>query len=616
MYGPSRGQKKQFIFVFFAVSTIILFELRFNQTYDSNTNTSITTPSYESTKSSFRKAGKRLIDKYDFHQLSSFMKQLARAQRYERNEHISTIMMDKIKELSRMGFVKLSSKNANKITIIFNGINEINDISHLLSNLKVFKNDATFRSTNILFGLSGAMSAIHRKEMKALKKIHSNVKWVDLSTLEPLASSLTKLLENVETKYVLLARNLRYFDESFDLKTFIKPLIEGDADVVSGSITYPDGQWSTGCFQSKLIWSQYILQFGRDLYHRRKWLVCDFIEGPFAMETKFLLGYFKNNPNTPEELLYLQLGFKLNIQNKNIKVHPGSIFHIGNSKNWLRSLKRDQWKEFIISNSISEIILTLDDNEIIHHEFGYYEGKSDCGWQKHDMLKPRSCLRYMHNELMEIYKLFDKLGYQYTNDDGSALAAIKLDDTLPWDLDQDFGFRTQNLTNLMLHKADFDKIGVRLQFDLDKPCMKDTSLSGNKFAYCGYVSFFIQNWRLECWGSYILMGDFYEPWKIPSGYEYRMKKRRIFGHYTKVRMRDHWSMSRPNPGYYTRGRYGLDVLKHVKHWMQGGAGGNFLSNYITAPHFKKCPETRPEHVHLCMDQYLADGNIQFQHPWA
>ena len=417
MSGINRGQRKQFMFVFFAVATIILFELRFNQIHEeSNINT---TPTSEPTKSSFRKAGKRAVDKYDFHQLFSFLKQLSRAQRYERNEQFSTIMLDKIKELSRMRSVKSLNENAKEVTIIFNGINEINDIPYLLSNLKTFKNNPTMRSTNILFGLSAATSTIHSKELKAIKKIYPNVKWVDLSTLETLTSSLTKLLGKVKTKYVLLARNLRYFDESFDLKTFIKPLFDSDVDIVSGSITYPDGQWSTGCFQTKLIWSQYILQSGRDLYHRRRWLGCDFFEGPFAMETKFLLEHFSSKPNTPDELLYLELGFRLDIENKNIKVHPASIFHIGDSKYWMRSLTRDQWKNFIIRNSISEIIVTLNDDQTLHYEFGYYEGKSNCGWQKQDMLKPRSCLRYLHNELMEIYRLFDKLGYQYTNDDGS-----------------------------------------------------------------------------------------------------------------------------------------------------------------------------------------------------
>ena len=120
------------------------------------------------------------------------------------------------------------------------------------------------------------------------------------------------------------------------------------------------------------------------------------------------------------------------------------------------------------------------------------------------------------------------------------------------------------------------------------------------------------SWRLELWGQFILNGDYYQPDTVRPQFKNQFPLTRLLGEKsTRIRISDHWSQTLNNPGYYSRGRYGVDCLRHAQHW--GVSGITSYGLYRTSTHFAACPN---DGHHLCLNQYLADGNIQFQRPWA
>lgn len=69
---------------------------------------------------------------------------------------------------------------------------------------------------------------------------------------------------------------------------------------------------------------------------------------------------------------------------------------------------------------------------------------------------------------------------------------------------------------------------------------------------------------------------------------------------TKVPMAGAWVTTPRNPGLFARNHYVYEYFRHSEH--HGG------DSFYEAGSFKKCPE--PGHS-ACLDQYLADGNMQF-----
>ena len=316
-----------------------------------------------------------------------------------------------------------------------------------------------------------------------------------------------------------------------------------------------------------------------------------------------------------------------NQNNKNIKNIKNSSSNNNNNNNndynnnnsgqsATFQLSRKQWQHFASTNdAISDIWLPSSGaGGGRHFEFTWREvGVQGCN-AKSNMLNPRACMQLLHNLLLNSYRLFDRLGYQFSTEDGSGLGAAKLHGTLPWELDHDFSFRTQNMTDLMRHQKEFGEIGIYLKPSfVGKACLNKTDLSDVSTWRCGYVALRGAFWRLEAWGQRTFSCDVYQPNTIPKLYRDQFPNSRIrTPNFTRIRIGDFWSQTIANPGYYARARYGQDSLRHAQHWaLTDGESG--WSDYRTTPRFAKCPE---EGHHLCLDQYLADGNIQFQKPWA
>ena len=276
------------------------------------------------------------------------------------------------------------------------------------------------------------------------------------------------------------------------------------------------------------------------------------------------------------------------------------------------------WVDFAKKTKISDFVYTPDTagfgssgDAIVNSRlirFTCKEIDSQCHKKWKGVLTERCCIQNLHDMLITTFQLFDKHKLQYTLSDGSALGAIKMKWTLPWDLDQDYEFRSENFTAMLAHKDEFAKHGLTLVPKLNSDCIENPT---EKFI-CGYMAIRNQYWRLESWGQRLLTSDFYERWKIPKENFHTLPASRIQGIPTKVRMGDYWTNNMPNPGRFARGHFGTDALKHVQHKYNGGASDFSLDT--SKLHFAmKCPVSE---YHGCINNFIGDGNLIFERIWA
>ena len=595
-----------------------------------------------------------------YNQVDLFVKQLSRARRFERSPKTGTAIDELLNWFSGVDYDRkygstkslesqtLENIDTHNTTIIFNTLNEITDVGALIENLGENIDAEWAQTTKLLVAITPDNAKLFTSKLQKLKEMLPAFSWLVIpnSMNNNLLATLVYVAVRTSTRYLLFTRRIRKMDPKLDLSSFLRPLLKRTADIIAGTVVLSNGQWESGCYQTKLIWSQLTVHSGYD-NHRTKGLVqCDATDSPFAISRSSVLSILLSLENRKKypKLGNFPTGYPIYLQFFHVarlshdfvvKTHLPTLFHIDDEidkekvklkENALPSrevllhrMTRAQWKDFANRNDISDIWTPttsdpLYDSGVHHFEFTWQEAniRNCLSSPKSNMMKPRACIRNLHKLLLGSYKLFDRFGYQYSTEDGSGLGATKLHDTLPWELDHDFSFRTQNITDMLQHKSDFEKIGIYLVPEINKPCINSTQEQSSW--RCGYVALRGRFWRLEAWCQRILPGDVYRPDTILPVYKDLYPRTRLVGEkFTSIRIGDFWSQTVVNPGYYVRARYGLDCLRHAQHWAVTGLSTSWGQYSTTSTHFEPCPD---EGHHLCLNQYLADGNIQFQQPWA
>ena len=578
-------------------------------------------------------------------QLDLFIKQLSRVKRFERNSKLRAIMDKTINRFTvTVGFsntvhhskkYQSTTNSKHNVTMIFNTLNEITNVESLIEDIGNNIHLEWAKNSKLLVAITANNAKKFSAKLHNLKTILPTFDWLVVpdSLNHTLTATLVYIALRTSTKYLLFTRRLRKMDPKFDMSEFLGPLHKRTTDIVAGTVILKSGEWKIGCYQFRLIWSQFTIHTGYDKHRNDVLVQCDATDSPFAisksMALSLLLGEdgqgkspsgninkIKIGKFPSDDSVYLQFFLTARLRKDYIiKTYLPTLFYVEDSdeetvtnSQSAMPQTRHQWQQFARRNDISDI-RTPNGH---HFEFTWQEAnvRNCVSSPKSNMMKSRACMRYLHKLLIDSYRLFDRLGYQYSTEDGSGLGATKLHDTLPWELDHDFSFRTQNITDLMRHQSDFEKIGIYLVPEIDdKPCMNSTKETSTW--RCGYVALRGRFWRLEAWGQRILPSDVYRPDTILPVYKDMYLESRIVGvNFTSIRIGDFWSQTVANPGYYARARYGLDSLRHAQHWAVTG-GETSWQQYSTATHFEPCPD---EGHHLCLNQYLADGNIQFQRP--
>lgn len=164
--------------------------------------------------------------------------------------------------------------------------------------------------------------------------------------------------------------------------------------------------------------------------------------------------------------------------------------------------------------------------------------------------------------------------------------AVKFNKVLPWERDADITFLTGNYTAFKRLQSKFTEAGYTLTSDdASLWCCVDGRQAGGKFRVG------TTRWSLELYGQHMMESE----GLAASGQKP-----------TKVQFAGQWVTVMRNPGLFARNRYGPHVYKHAEHWMDMGHDTGW--SFYRPGKFKTC--AFPGHS-ACLDQFPADGNIQF-----
>ena len=176
-------------------------------------------------------------------------------------------------------------------TIIFNTLNEITDVDALIENLSENIHAEWAQTAKLLVTLTSDNAKLFSSKLKKLKDRLPSFSWlvVPQPANDKLLTTLKYITLHTSTRYLLFTRRIRKMDPKLDLSSFLHPLSKRTADIIAGTVVLNNGQWESGCYQTKLIWSQLTVHAGYD-NHRTKGLVqCDVTDGPFAISRSSVL---------------------------------------------------------------------------------------------------------------------------------------------------------------------------------------------------------------------------------------------------------------------------------------------------------------------------------------
>ena len=162
---------------------------------------------------------------------------------------------------------------------------------------------------------------------------------------------------------------------------------------------------------------------------------------------------------------------------------------------------------------------------------------------------------------------------------------MKFNGVLPWEIDGDLVFLARNFSVIEKLKDKIEKAGYKLT-SRKRPTVKNGRLTG------GYFDLRTTNWGVELWG----FAEFDTHMDSAKGVVP-----------TKVMFAGQWVNHPHNPGLFARNRYGAGIYRHQEHWRRHNHRTGWA--FYNPGSFIKCSE--PGHS-SCLDQYPADGNMQFR----
>ena len=157
---------------------------------------------------------------------------------------------------------------------------------------------------------------------------------------------------------------------------------------------------------------------------------------------------------------------------------------------------------------------------------------------------------------------------------------------LPWELDADIRFLSENYTALRNLRSRFEAAGFRSSDEEGTKCCTDDGRKTN-----GIILVYRNGWKVELYGKYMLESELL----VASGQRP-----------TKVKLSGEWVTAMRNPGLNARNRYGPNIYWHSQHYLHLGLSDGWAK--YNPGSFTKCPE--PGHS-ACLDQFPAEGDFQF-----
>ena len=554
--------------------------------------------------------------------INNALKHLVKAQRFERNrkfgEELKTIesYFHRGSQDENIGYDHIF----HEVTVILDCVNDM-EIYMLLQFLESITLEyKKHKDLNIIVGLAGYDYKIHEETIQIYTKTLQNLQIVEVNRAVfhkeiSTTRSLGFLIQKVKTKFILFGRKSVEFNNDSFIKMMTFLLKENSiAAAVSGAFITSKREYHIGCYQLKSLWSQLTIRKGYDRMDGDGNVYCDYTSGPFVVSTQlfqtYLNDYYTNLLKT--DLLFMDFFNTKYVTTKIVlKACTQCLWKIDSTKqNMFEDIKRDHWLQLLNRMELNELYLENDARESTF-KFTYNEGYT---WScrrsllsKKTLLLPKVCINELDDLLAYSVRHFHSHQLSYNIDTGTALGSAKLFMTLPWEKDHDLIYRTKDFLKLITFSRQFKNKGYDFKLEFEEKCVKNRTY---KSLTCGYMGIKSKHWRMELWGQNILVSDCYTATveRLPV---YRIKGNATLSWLEKNNL---WLTTANNPGLYSRSRYGLDCLKHHRHWLDEGHKNSFKDYVVNKHKFIECEKPGD---HKCMDNFLNDGNLIFRHkPWA
>ncbi|XP_067947171.1 uncharacterized protein [Watersipora subatra] len=405
-------------------------------------------------------------------------------------------------------------------------------------------------------------------------KISPNVQIFSYKDSEPDTDVWNDLIGHVKTRYSLLARNLVHFSWHSRLERLVREITNLQATAVAGSYRYMDGQWNYGCQQTMLRNYTLVYKKGYD-WSRHECMVCDSVQGPFVALTSTLTQH-----RLPAKMSSVS-GFEVWFQeakahNQLVVSCPDSMFFVS-QENYD---KKESWLDLAKYYQV-ELIRT----PATELRFDCTEANAGCAFSKGEALS-HCCLNELSQMVKTFFHLCKEAGCLCELQEGTLLGAVKFNGILPWERDADVTFHSSNFTAIGKLSEKFRTAGYSLSTTREPWCCVDGVMAG------GIYNLNSPNWHVEIYGQHLMDSEKLLLEHIPP---------------TLVELDGALVPTPASPGLFSRNRYGYEIYQHAQHWMSLSQSSGW--QFYRPGTFSPC--RRPGH-HSCLDQYLADGNIQFQ----
>ena len=511
------------------------------------------------------------------HSLSRY---LARGLRYEKNATMEAVGL-KILSILQAGLPTLNFPNAN--------LNE--------------------KITFIDYPVSKNIDLYKGKGFKVVTSLKQTIQGDKMSNLHVL---LLDMIKRVSTELVVVNRGLNI--NPGDIHSLVNPILNKDADIVATTVINHKGQYEIGCFLKKMMWGKYRIFKG---YDSKGWtgtyVHCDYVSGAFAVKKTVLrdiLLKIQKNKVKYDVNVFPQLFNFFTENDFIIKVCVRCISEVtSKSEHVVLPMGKAEAVNFLKLTQSDLSVYIGPDN--ISYELTCGEaGIPRCYPVKgKGVLINKCCHKELDKLLLDTLKECDQRKWAYTLIAGTLLGSLKLDITLPWELDHDYQLDSAKIIPLRKLESYFrTKYGYRFIYDWKymPGCVP------KKGYLCGWIGIRSRNWRMEVPGRGTLYNDINRA-GVDVTKTTRFRNSRVKGNGTQSNMSGYWSLTAASPGSYARLKYGKNCLKHVKHIYSMNMNHN--RNYYHRKVFKWQPCEKPGY-NGCFNEIPVDGNLGYRAVWV
>ena len=270
---------------------------------------------------------------------------------------------------------------------------------------------------------------------------------------------LQNIIDRINSKYILIAPNLRRFTSDINLERLIRVLsTRENTFFAGGSYRNLTGHWSNSCLQTHL--KNYTLTYKSGYYRSfAECLVCDDLSGPFLAKTSVL-----------KEFAFYLIGERgifrelfLRVKDRYSSSHPG-LDHSGSAvvtcpdvmfHTQPSPVRDDDLVNFANKHSIKKIVEA--DGKV--RWFGCRRGIKHRNGEKcplkSGLVVPPCCLENLADAIKFVMEQCERNNITCELQEGTLLGAVKLNKVLPWERDADIAFLTADFPKLVKIKDVF-----------------------------------------------------------------------------------------------------------------------------------------------------------------